>query len=201
MTKLVLATRNRHKVREIAAILAEAGAPVELVGLANWPKAPEVEETGQTLEDNALLKAHSGVTYTGLAAAADDTGLFVEALGGAPGVHAARYSGPAATYESNNRKLLNALANVPAGKRAARFVCLVALAAPGAVPILFRGELAGRILDAPRGENGFGYDPLFLPDGSERTLAELALDEKNRISHRHAAFRKLAEFLKTAARA
>jgi len=195
MTKLVLATRNRHKVKEISAILAAAGAPVELVGLDNYPKAPEVEETGETLEDNALLKAHSGVTYSGLAAAADDTGLFVEALGGEPGVRAARYSGEDATYESNNRKLLGALAGVPEAQRTAKFVCVVAYVAPGAVPVIFRGELAGRIIDAPRGTSGFGYDPIFVPEGSQRTLAEMPLGEKNRISHRNRAFRQLADFL------
>lgn len=195
MIKLVLATRNRHKVREIAAILAEAGAPVELIGLDGYPAAPEVEETGETLEANAVLKAHCGVTYTRFAAAADDTGLFVDALGGEPGIKSARYSGPEATYEANNRKLLAALAGVPAGKRTAKFMCVVALAAPGAVPVLFRGELAGRIIESPRGKNGFGYDPLFVPEGSERTLAELPAAEKNRISHRNQAFRKLAEHL------
>ena len=198
MTKLVLATRNRHKVREIAAIFAEAGAPVELIGLDGYPAAPEVEETGETLEANAVLKAHSGVTYARLPAAADDTGLFVDALGGEPGVKAARYSGPEATYESNNRKLLAALAGVAAEKRTAKFVCVVALAAPGTVPVIFRGELAGRIIASPRGQNGFGYDPLFVPDGSQRTLAELPAEEKNRISHRQRAFRQLAEFLKAA---
>ena len=200
MTRLLLATRNRHKVREIAAILAAAGAPVELIGLDGYPAAPDVEETGKTLEANALLKAHSGVTYTGLAAAADDTGLFVDALGGAPGVKSARYSGPEATYEANNRKLLAALAGVPAEKRTARFISVVALAAPGAVPVVFKGELAGRIIELPRGANGFGYDPLFVPDGSRLTLAEMSAAEKNRFSHRQRAFGQLAEFLKAAAR-
>ena len=196
MTRLVLATRNRHKVREIAAILAEAGAPVELLGLDGFVASPEVEETGETLEDNALLKAHAGVNHTGLAAAADDTGLFVDALGGAPGVHAARYSGENSTYELNNRKLLAELAGVPAENRGAKFVCTVAYAAPGVAPMLFRGELAGRILEAPRGANGFGYDPLFVPDGWGQTLAEMTAAEKNRISHRNRAFRQLAEHLK-----
>jgi XTP/dITP diphosphohydrolase len=196
VTRLLLATRNRHKVREIAAILAEAGATAELVGLDGFLGIPEVEETGETLEDNALLKAHAGVTHTGLAAAADDTGLFVDALGGEPGVHSARYSGEHSTYELNNRKLLAALAGVPDGRRTARFACAVAYVAPGAVPVVFRGELSGRILAAPRGANGFGYDPLFVPDGYDRTLAEMPEGEKNRISHRTRAFRQLAGFLR-----
>jgi XTP/dITP diphosphohydrolase len=196
MNKLLLATRNRHKLKEIAAILTEAGAPVELIGLDNYPGVPEVEETGKTLEDNALLKAHAGVNHTALPAAADDTGLFVDALGGAPGPRAARYSGEDATHEANNRKLLAALAGVPASERTAKFVCVVAYAAPGAPTAVFRGELPGRILEAPRGANGFGYDPLFMPDGWGQTLAEMSADEKNRISHRHRAFRQLAEHLK-----
>jgi XTP/dITP diphosphohydrolase len=196
MSKLVLATRNRHKLREISAIMKEAGAPVELVGLSNFPGAPDVDETGETLEENAMLKAHSGAVHSGLPAAADDTGLFVDALGGAPGVFSARYSGEDSTYESNNRKLLAALAGVPAGKRTARFACVVAYAVPGAVPVVFRGELPGWIIEAPRGASGFGYDPLFVPADSELTLAEMGEEEKNRISHRHRAFRQLAEFLK-----
>jgi len=198
MKKLVLATRNRHKVREISAILAAAGADVQLIGLTGYPQAPEVEETGETLEANALLKAHSAVTYTGLPAAADDTGLFVDALGGEPGARAARYSGEAATYESNNKKLLAALAAVPPEARAAKFACVVVFVAPGAVPVIFRGELAGRIIEAPRGKNGFGYDPIFVPEGFDLTLAEMPRDEKNRISHRSRAFLKLAEFLRAA---
>jgi XTP/dITP diphosphohydrolase len=196
MSKLLLATRNRHKLHEIAPILAEAGAPVELIGLDGFVGLPDVEETGETLEENALLKAHAGVNHTGLPAAADDTGLFVDALGGAPGVRSARYSGELSTYELNNRKLLAELAGVPAERRTARFVCAVAYVAPGAAPKLFRGELPGRILEVPRGSNGFGYDPLFLPDGWGQTLAEMGAEEKNRISHRHRAFRQLAEHLK-----
>lgn len=196
--RLVLATRNKHKVAEISAILAAAGAPVELVGLESFPGAPEVDETGETLEENAILKARSAADFTKLPAVADDTGLFVDALDGEPGVRAARYSGEGATYESNNRKLLAALADVPPEERSARFTCMVALIAPGRPPLLFRGDLPGRIAAAPRGANGFGYDPLFIPDGSGPTFAEMETGEKNRISHRSAAFRRLAEFLKTA---
>jgi XTP/dITP diphosphohydrolase len=195
--RLVLATRNKHKVSEISAILADAGAPVELVGLENFPGAPEVDETGETLEENAVLKARSAADFTGLAAAADDTGLFVDALGGEPGVKAARYSGEGATYESNNKKLLAALADVPPEKRTAKFSCVVALIVPGRPPLTFRGELPGKIIAAPRGTNGSGYDPIFVPDGSGPTFAEMESGEKNRISHRSAAFRRLAAFLKS----
>ncbi|HOX07234.1 MAG TPA: RdgB/HAM1 family non-canonical purine NTP pyrophosphatase [Planctomycetota bacterium] len=200
MSKLILSTRNRHKIREISAIMAEAGAPVELIGLDNYPGAPEVEENGATLEDNALLKAHAGVNCSGLPSAADDTGLFVDALNGAPGIRAARYAGEDATYEANNRKLLAALAGVPAERRTARFVCVVSYVAPGVAPLSFCGELAGRIIESPRGRDGFGYDPIFVPNGSNRTLAEMSAAEKNRISHRNLAFRQLAVFLRKVAR-
>jgi XTP/dITP diphosphohydrolase len=195
--KLLLATRNRHKTGEIAAILD--GVPVDLVSLADYPDCPEVEETGQTLEANALLKAESGARHTGLAAAADDTGLFVDALDGAPGVRSARFAGPECVYERNNAKLLAELAGLPAARRAARFECVVALAIPGRPPLLFKGVLPGRIIDSPRGEGGFGYDPVFLPESMDATLAEMSPQAKNAISHRCIAFRRLGEFLKASA--
>lgn len=197
MRKLVLATRNRHKVAEIAAILAGAGAPVEPVSLAEFPQAPEVEETGSTLEENALLKARSAAEASGLPAVADDTGLFVDALGGAPGVHSARYAGPECLYEKNNARLLEELRDVPEARRTARFECAVVLAAPGQPPLVFRGVLRGRIALVPRGAGGFGYDPLFVPDGGSLTLAEMSAEAKNAISHRSLAFRALSVFLGT----
>jgi XTP/dITP diphosphohydrolase len=193
--KLVLATRNEHKLREIAAILAAQRAPAELVGLAEFPGAPDVEETGETLKENALLKAGSAAEFTGLAAAADDTGLFVDALGGEPGVRSARYAGDDCVYEKNNRKLLTALAGLPPEKRAAHFECVVALAVPGKPPLFFKGELQGRIIEAPRGDGGFGYDPIFQPADMDATLSELLPEAKNAISHRFIAFRRLGEFL------
>ncbi len=196
MSKLVIATRNEHKAREIAAILRDA--PVELATLLEFPAAPEVEETGDTLEANALLKARAAVELTGLAAAADDTGLFVDALKGRPGIRAARYAGPDASYEANNEKMLGELAGVPAAERTARFECAVALAVPGKAPLFFKGLLPGRIIEGPRGENGFGYDPIFQPDDMEGTMAELSPQAKNAISHRCIAFRRLADFLKAA---
>jgi XTP/dITP diphosphohydrolase len=198
VNRLVLATRNAHKLREIAAILGELRVPVELVGLAGFPGAPDVEETGETLEANALLKARSAAEFTGLAAAGDDTGLFVDALGGAPGVRSARYAGDDCVYEKNNRKLLAELAGLTAERRAAHFECVVALAAPGRPALFFKGVLSGRITDAPRGAGGFGYDPLFVPEGRSQTLAELSAEAKNAISHRCLAFRLLGEFLKAA---
>ena len=201
MNRLVLATRNDHKLREIAAILAAVRAPVELVGLAAFPGAPDVEETGATLEENALLKARSAAEFTALAAAADDTGLFVDALGGEPGVRSARYAGDDCVYEKNNRKLLAALAGLPPERRGAHFECVLALAAPGRPPLFFKGVLPGRIIDAPRGTGGFGYDPLFVPEGMDATLAELSPEAKNAVSHRCIAFRRLGEFLKSTGRA
>jgi XTP/dITP diphosphohydrolase len=191
--KLLLATRNAHKAREISAILS--GVRPELVGLDGFPDAPEVEETGETLEENALLKAESAAEHTGLPSAADDTGLFVDALGGAPGVRSARYAGPECIYEKNNAKLLAELDGLPPEKRTAHFECVVALVVPGRLKILFRGMLPGRITEAPRGENGFGYDPIFQPDDMDTTLAELSAEAKNAVSHRCIAFRRLREFL------
>jgi non-canonical purine NTP pyrophosphatase (RdgB/HAM1 family) len=191
--RLVLATRNQDKAGEIAAILR--GAPAELVSLAEFPSAPDVEETGDTLEKNALLKAESAARHCALAAVADDSGLFVDALDGAPGVHSARYAGTERSYARNNAKLLAELGALPPGKRTARFECVVALVVPGKAPLFFKGTLPGRIVEAPRGENGFGYDPLFQPDGTEVTLAELAAEEKNAISHRFVAFQRLKDFL------
>lgn len=196
MSKLVIATRNKFKALEISAILS--AAPVELATLADFPEAPEVEETGDTLEANALLKARSAAEATGLAAAADDTGLFVDALDGRPGIYAARYAGPEASYEANNRKMLEELAGVPEKERSARFECVVALVAPGKAPFFFKGAVPGRIIEVPRGENGFGYDPIFQPDDMAGTMAELSPQAKNAISHRCIAFRRMADFLKAA---
>jgi XTP/dITP diphosphohydrolase len=194
--RLVLATRNEHKTREIAAILG--GAPVELVGLAEFPEAPDVEETGEELEANALLKARSAAEHTGLAAAADDSGLFVDALGGAPGVRSARYAGPECSYPKNNAKLLAELEGVGAEERTAHFECAVALVVAGNAPLFFKGVLPGRITELPRGENGFGYDPVFQPEGMDLTLAEMSPEAKNAISHRCIAFRRLNDFLRAA---
>lgn len=203
--RLVLATRNAHKVVELREILADALAAtgLELVGLDAFPELEDVVESGVTFADNALLKARYAAAATGLPALADDSGLAVDVLGGAPGVFSARWSGPLAEAsglekdEANNRLLLAQLADVPDEHRAAGFVCAAALvlpAAPGSATgaeVVREGHCRGTVGRAPRGSNGFGYDPLLVrPDG--RTLAEHDPQEKNAISHRGQAFRALA---------
>lgn len=192
MTRLVVATGNRDKVREIAPLLAPAGiTPVAAVELLEmW----EVEETGSTLEENARIKARAAVEATGRPALADDTGLFVDALEGAPGVRSSRFSGPNATYADNVARLLEELEGVAPDGRAARFRTVVVTLRPDGAERVHQGTLEGSIRNRPRGEGGFGYDPVFaLPDG--RTLAELSLEEKNEISHRALAVRAAAAFL------
>lgn len=187
--RFVLATFNRDKARELAALLALPG--LEIVALADWPGARAPEEHGATLLENARLKARAALELTGLPAIADDTGLEVDALGGAPGVRAARYAGPSATYAENVAKLLHEMAPVPDGRRAARFRTTCIACFPGGAEVSADGVLEGAIGRAPRGNLGFGYDPVFvLPDG--RTLAELSEDEKNAGSHRARAVKALA---------
>jgi XTP/dITP diphosphohydrolase len=187
--RLVVATKNVDKVREVRAVLAEVAPHIRLVEGLDWP---DVAETGETLEDNALLKARAVSAATGLAALADDTGLEVEALGGAPGVHTARFAGvrsdePGTVYAANRRALLAALLEAP-GRRAC-FRTVVALVTPGGEGWLADGVLEGQITRVERGSGGFGYDPIFEVEG--RTLAELSELEKNRISHRGRALRAL----------
>jgi XTP/dITP diphosphohydrolase len=189
----VVATLNRDKAAELNALLALPG--VTLVPLADWPGAVPPAETGATLLENARIKAHAAVALTGLPAIADDTGLEVDALGGAPGVHAARYSGEGATYASNVAKLLRELADVPAEKRRARFRTVCVAAWPDGRELSADGSLEGVIADAPRGTSGFGYDPVFVPAGESRTYAELTDAEKNAISHRARAAKSLGEML------
>lgn len=184
---LVLATRNLHKVAEMSALLL--GVPLDVLSCRDLPGVPDVVEDAPTLEGNAIKKAAAVCAATGLAALADDTGLEVERLGGAPGVLSARYAGEPPSYEANNRKLLNALDGVPAPERRAVFRCVVALAAPNRDVRIVEGRTEGIILERPRGDGGFGYDPLFLPAGYERTYAEMPADEKNLVSHRGKAMR------------
>jgi len=168
---------------------------VELVTLADWPGAVAPAETGDTLRANARIKALAAVALTGLPAIADDTGLEVDALNGAPGVHAARYAGPKATYAENVAKLLRELAGVPPERRTARFRTVCYAAWPDGMEMSADGVLAGTITEAPRGANGFGYDPVFVPKGETRSYAELTDDEKNAISHRARAVRVLRKIL------
>ncbi|KAF0126919.1 MAG: dITP/XTP pyrophosphatase [Elusimicrobia bacterium] len=191
--KIVVATANRHKAAELSALLSLPG--LEFVPLSDFPGAGPVEEDGRTLEENAVKKARSAAAATGLRALADDTGLEVEALGGAPGVYSARYAGEGCSYADNNARLLRALAGVPAEARRAAFRCVIALCSPDGSTVTAEGRVSGRILEEPRGADGFGYDPLFLPDGSESSFAELAAEEKNSLSHRYAAVRNMLPHL------
>lgn len=194
MPRLMLATGNPGKVAELRGILAlhlDLGG-VSLLTPRDWPTPlPEVAETGTTFAENARLKADALASATGLPALADDSGLCVDALGGAPGLHSARWAGPGASDADRNAKLLLALADMPPERRTARFVCAAALAVPGSDTVAADGFCEGIILQAPRGANGFGYDPLFLLPDMGRTMAELTADEKNRLSHRALALSRL----------
>jgi XTP/dITP diphosphohydrolase len=195
--RVVVATRNRGKLREILPLLAASGLSLELVTIDELAPDAELREDELTFEGNALAKARQAAAATGLPALADDSGLEVDALDGAPGVFSARYAGVGATDAANNAKLREALRDVPAERRAARYRCVAAFVDPARGLETWRaGACEGRLLEAPRGDGGFGYDPLFLvaPD-FVRTMAEVPLDEKNRISHRAAAFRALAAAL------
>lgn len=187
MSELVVATRNAGKLREIRHLLAGEG--IRVVGLDAFPDLPEVVEDGDTFAANAAKKAETIARLTGRLCLADDSGLAVAALDGAPGVHSARYAGAQGDDAANNDRLLRELSGIPSGRRQAAFHCVMALASPGEPTRLFTGEVAGRILEAPRGSGGFGYDPLFLVEGFGQTMAELPLETKNSISHRGQALR------------
>lgn len=188
MHRLVCATANPHKADEIRAILGDG---VEL--LPRPDDVPDVVEDGETLRDNARLKARALCAATGVAAVADDTGLEVDALDGAPGVHSGRFAGEQATYAENVAKLLAALRDRPGAPRTARFRTVALVAYPDGSELVADGVMEGTIVDTPRGETGFGYDPVFVPDdGDGRTLAEMSPAEKNAVSHRGRAFRALA---------
>ena len=190
--KLLLATRNRDKVREIRSVLADLD--VELICAADVPDLPEVEEDADTLEGNAIKKALALHKITGLPTLADDTGLEVEALGGAPGVFSSRYAGPDATYADNVQKLLQAMRDVPESRRQAQFRTVVAFAHDGNVETV-EGVCRGVITTEPRGSNNFGYDPVFYVPDLGKTMAEMTLEEKNRISHRGRALQEIKKRL------
>ena len=191
---LVLATANADKVRELST-MAE-GIPLDIRCLADYPGFPEVIEDGGSLEANAIKKAQAAALLLGEWAAADDTGLEVDALGGAPGVSSARYAGPDCDYGANNAKLLSELEGVPEEKRTARFITVAALSIPGTGPIVFTGVREGRIAAAPDGVNGFGYDPLFVDGELGVTFARMEPEAKNAISHRAAAFGTLFDHVR-----
>jgi XTP/dITP diphosphohydrolase len=189
--RLLIATGNQGKLREIAAILADL--PVDLVGLDDVARGPvpEVQETGKTFLDNARLKARAYAAWSGLATLADDSGLEVDALGGRPGVHSARYAGNGASDAGNLAKLLAELEGVPDDQRGARFRCAAVLADPATGEWHAEAAWEGRVIDTPRGQGGFGYDPVFVPTGWSLTSAEVDAATKNASSHRSRAFRAL----------
>ena len=186
--KLVLATRNLGKVREFSDMLSNQSS-IEVLSMKDFPEAPEVVEDGETYQDNAKKKAVHVAKYSGLLALADDSGLEVDALGGAPGIHSARYAGSDASDADRIAKLLASVEDVPDNGRTARFKCAVAIAEPSGRMDVVVGVCDGSIIREPLGELGFGYDPVFVPHGYDRTFAELGELIKNRISHRAKAFR------------
>ncbi len=197
---VVLATRNAAKLRELARILGAkdpGGRQIRLAGLDEFPGAPDVPETGATFEENALLKARAIACFTGLPAAADDSGLCVDALNGMPGVLSARWAGGHGDDLANLDLVLAQMADVPDTRRGAQFVCAAALVGPGAGARewVVTGQVEGRLIRVPRGRGGFGYDPIFLPDGFEQTTAEMTAEAKDAISHRGRAFRALSPFI------
>ena len=192
--KIVLATKNQGKVKEFISILAELDfKELEVVGLDSFPAIGEIEETGNTFVDNSLLKARTIAKLTGLPALADDSGICVDVLNGAPGIYSARYSG--AGDLANNLKLLEALREIPDEKRTAYFICVAAYVRPDGFEQVAEGRFQGRILREPRGEGGFGYDPIFQPEGLEISAAELSPKEKDAISHRGKALRAIAPYI------
>ncbi len=193
MKELMVATRNRGKLHEIEAVLA--GVVEKVLCAADFPKLPETNEDGATFSENALKKAREAMLFTGLPTIADDSGLVVQALDERPGVFSARFAGESADDVANNRKLLAEMDGTPPEQRQAAFVCVMAFVTPDGVEQIFSGRVSGRILDQERGTGGFGYDPLFLVDGFERTMAELTLEEKNCISHRGQALRLFRTYL------
>jgi XTP/dITP diphosphohydrolase len=197
LTKLLVGTNNPGKIREYEELLAGLPETLEITFPAREGLALDVEESGDTFEENARIKALAYTQASGLICLADDSGLEVDALGGAPGVHSARYAGPAGNDVDRYRKLLDALVDVPAGQRAARFRCVVALALPDGTIHTAHGVCEGEIGFGPRGEHGFGYDPIFIVKGyGGRTLAELSPDVKNQISHRARALAAIEPVLR-----
>jgi XTP/dITP diphosphohydrolase len=200
---VVLATRNAAKLRELTRILGaedHGGTQIALAGLDEFPGAPDVPETGATFEANALLKARAIARYTGLPAVADDSGLCVDALNGMPGVRSARWAGGHGDDRANLDLVLAQVADVPDSHLGAQFVCAAALVVPGSGPLgsgewVVTGQVEGRLVRVPRGSGGFGYDPIFLPDGFDQTTAEMTAEAKDAISHRGRAFRALTPFI------
>jgi XTP/dITP diphosphohydrolase len=196
VTRLLVASRNPKKLTELRRILDRAGLDVEVVGLADVPPFPEAPETGATFEDNALAKARDAVAATGLPAVADDSGIAIDALNGMPGVLSARWAGGAKSDEANLQLVLEQLTDVPDERLTAAFVCAAALVNPDGSEVVVRGEWPGSLVRKPRGTNGFGYDPIFVPEGETRTSAELPAAEKDELSHRGRALGQLLPHLR-----
>jgi XTP/dITP diphosphohydrolase len=193
--EVILATHNQAKLAELRRILTASRVDVNVADLSGHPDMPEVAETGRTFEENALLKARAVAGHTGLPAVADDSGLCVDAMNGMPGVLSARWSGRHGDDEANLRLLLAQLSDVPADRRAAHFYCAAALVLPSGSEHVTEGTVHGWLTDAPRGTNGFGYDPIFVPDAGGQTTAQMAPAEKDAISHRGKALRALAPII------
>ena len=199
--RLVLATRNAHKVVELRRILVAAGLPVDLTGLEEFPGAPDVAETGLTFADNALLKARAIAQFTGLPSVADDSGLCADVLNGMPGIFSARWSGRHGDDAANLALLLAQLSDIAGPYRGAHFACAAALALPDGHERVVEGRLDGTLTTSSRGTGGFGYDPIFVPDGASMTTAEMPPEVKDAISHRGRAFRALVPVIAEESRA
>ena len=197
---LLVASRNAKKLRELRRVLDAAGvAGIELVGLDEVPPFPEAPETGATFEENALAKARDGAAATGLPCVADDSGIEIDALNGMPGVLSARWSGAHGQDEANTALVLAQLSDTPDERRGAAFVSACALVVPGGTETVVRGEWRGAVAREPQGENGFGYDPVFVPEGDGRSAAQLSPEEKDAASHRGRALRQLVPALEVLA--
>ena len=194
MKKILLGSKNKGKIQEFQEAFQDS--QIEILSLNDFPDCPDAPETGNSFEENASQKALFYQEFTGLPSLADDSGIEVDALGGAPGIYSARYAGEPANDSANNQKLLENLEGIPNEKRTGRFVCVLALAKNGQIVQLSRGTAEGIVLEAPRGENGFGYDPLFFVPNLKKTMAELSITEKRQISHRGEALRKFVAWFK-----
>ena len=194
-TKVVIASRNEHKIDEMRRILNEAGLSLDLVGIQEFPDLPDVDETGTTFAENALLKAREICAFTGLPAIADDSGLCVDALGGMPGIFSARWAGTHGNDLANLHLLLAQISHVVPDRRTASFRCAAAIVMPSGAEEGVEGIMAGRLIDTPRGTNGFGYDPIFIAEGYSITTAEMDSASKDAISHRGRAIAALAPTL------
>ena len=193
--QLVLATRNAKKLAELDRLLASAGLDVEILGSDAFSDLPEIEETGSTFAENSLIKARAVAAHTGLIAIADDSGLCVDALDGQPGIYSARWAGSGATDESNLDLVLEQIRDVERAQRTAHFACAAALVLPSGQEYVVQGQVNGVLLTQRRGAGGFGYDPIFLPDGFDITTAEMTSDQKDAISHRGQAMRALVPLI------